>query len=78
MISMQGTILLYFWHMNNILKIASILSVLVIGIIAILWILGGYSIEQLKEPAVKAIGVIVVGAAVIVGITAIGKMRHQA
>lgn len=64
--------------MNNTLKIASILAVLVLGAVAILWILGVASIDELGEPAAKTIGVIVVGAAVVVGIASIGKTRHGA
>lgn len=73
----EGGFMLYFLHMNNTLKIASILAVVVIGAVAILWILGVASIDQLTEPMAKTIGIIVVGAAVIVAISAIGKMRQQ-
>lgn len=56
---------------KNILVLTGIVSVITIGFIAILWILGIGNFEELKNTLFKTIGVIVVLAAVAMAIMSI-------
>ncbi|MBU2228825.1 hypothetical protein KJ810_00280 [Patescibacteria group bacterium] len=56
---------------KNVFVMTGIIAVIVIGFVAILWILGVGSFDELKNSLFKTIGVVVVLAAVALAITSI-------
>ncbi|MFA6272315.1 MAG: hypothetical protein WC693_04410 [Patescibacteria group bacterium] len=56
---------------KNVLVLTGIIAVIIIGFIAILWILGIGNFEELKNTLFKTIGVVVVLAAVAMAILSI-------
>ena len=63
--------------MKNTFFITAVAALIILGVAALLWILGVWSVAQMQASTAKAIGVVFVVAVVALGIAALaGQNKH--
>lgn len=63
--------------MKNTFFITAVVALLIVGVAAVLWILGVGSFAEIQSSTTKAIAILVVVAAVVIGIMALaGHNKH--